>query len=1076
MLHFSFASIIELIVMRRAGLALFLIAAIATPALLLKNQAVTLWLLKSGLAAFSSQRLELVEPQIDLYRGHISAKQVHLYPSDGPPLLTILELDANISIRGLLRGDLAQSVFRAKSVQVYVSENDDSADPNPIQWMSYANWLPHELIVEQFHLLSAARNLWIFPLKNVSGKRLDPADFRMSAQADYGGEPLELLVDLLGVTRQSEFRILKLNSKILAPKSDSEIILQGEVRASPDKLSYDMQLSAHYKDVGAFLGAIDGAIKLQGKLEVNGDLQGNTESFELTNAHFLLDNMPAYGFEAGGTLAVHRTQKSELRLVAAGEMASLEPLIDWLDIDLTPLGTAQAHVTVAGELGELMVENFILATNSEDGLKVSLSGHFELGEKPFMGKLRDDQVLIDLHGSSLAVLKRWIGDIPYDPGPWQASGLLSRSEDSAQVNDIIIELGEIDGMHLRAEGRVGELFGLVTEGLSAVNDIDLLVEYRVPDSAKLTAIVGSETPAYHEVIGQVRLTGSPTQLKLSEGNANVIGSDLDAMLSNISAVVTTKANTQFTDTYADLNLKLSDTSALSQYVNQPMLSLGELTLSGSVQQSGRSFGLDNLKATISGDTVSLTSQGAIDNLSTLEGTVLQTQFAGMSTLDLLTTYMDSFVYPKELGDLAGSFVISRAASEWQLRDLSFANQNNPFLQLDVTGSILDLAGLPEATLSVDFNFRDEALLEALTSLKIKPTNGDIELEVESRRMNLEGHIQFGDSLFTGQGELEHEENEIRSLKVSLESANVLLSDLGLQADETAYNPSDKFDGVSPTQGLEQRLQRSPEYLTDFKLKIDNLSGETSNLQDINIHITGEQKRYTLRRFSALYGDAPAEIRGIIDLNASPPFVSLAGEALSVPLYLLTGDLGIDTNIEGLISVSGGISTQGLSGKELLRKSNGSVAIALEDMVIEGAAYDVLATDFLAWIYSGAVLESSTEISCSMAKFSVKNGVARTDSIFIESRRMIATGKGKLDLPTKKIDITLTPRSKAHRVSIPSSVTLKGDLSNPKSVVSPVSATAKASTDLLLLVPRFAMKIFGLKTDDARDVTPCVAEA
>jgi hypothetical protein len=486
--------------------------------------------------------------------------------------------------------------------------------------------------------------------------------------------------------------------------------------------------------------------------------------------------------------------------------------------------------------------------------------------------------------------------------------------------------------------------------------------------------------------------------------------------------------------------------------------------------------LDNLKVAINGDTVSLTSQGTIDNLTTLEGTVLQTQFAGISTLDLLTTYLDSFVYSKELGDLAGSFIISRAASEWQLQDLSFANHNNPSLQLDVTGSVLDLAGLPEATLSVDFNFRDEALLEALTSLKIKSTSGDIELEVESRRMNLEGHIQFGDSLFTGHSELEHEENEIHSLKVSLESANVLLSDMGLQADETAYKPSDKFGGVSPTQGLERRLQSSPEYLTDFELKIDNLSGETSRIQDINIHITGEQKRYTLRKFSALYGDAPAEMRGIIDLNASPPFVSLAGEALSVPLYLLASDLGIDTDIEGLVSISGGISTQGLTGEELLRKSNGSVAIALEDIVIEGAAYDVLATDFLAWIYSGAVLESSTEISCSMAKFAVENGVARTDSIFIESRRMIATGKGKLDLSRKKIDITLTPRSKAHRVSIPSSVSLKGDLSNPKSIVSPVSATAKASTDLLLLVPRFAMKIFGLKKEGTQVVTPCVAEA
>ena len=109
----------------------------------------------------------------------------------------------------------------------------------------------------------------------------------------------------------------------------------------------------------------------------------------------------------------------------------------------------------------------------------------------------------------------------------------------------LTSFGDIDGLHLRAEGRLGEIFGVATKGLSAVHDIDLLIEYQVPETAELTAIVGSEMPAYHQANGVVRLTGSPTELLFSEGSSTITGSDLDAQLSNMSGLLTTKDSSQW---------------------------------------------------------------------------------------------------------------------------------------------------------------------------------------------------------------------------------------------------------------------------------------------------------------------------------------------------------------------------------------------------------------------------------------------------------------------------------------------------------------------------------------------------
>jgi uncharacterized protein involved in outer membrane biogenesis len=143
-------------------------------------------------------------------------------------------------------------------------------------------------------------------------------------------------------------------------------------------------------------------------------------------------------------------------------------------------------------------------------------------------------------------------------------------------------------------------------------------------------------------------------------------------------------------------------------------------------------------------------------------------------------------------------------------------------------------------------------------------------------------------------------------------------------------------------------------------------------------------------------------------------------------------------------------------------------------VIEGAAYDVLATDFFGWIYSGAMMEKYTDIECTMAKFQLNDGVASSDSLYIETDKMLATGEGKFDLVNKKMDVTVTPLSKSRILQVPSSVRLKGSFTKLTPIISPVTAAADAYAQVLTAVPQLAMRLFGISQDVEKQQEPCVA--
>ena len=79
-----------------------------------------------------------------------------------------------------------------------------------------------------------------------------------------------------------------------------------------------------------------------------------------------------------------------------------------------------------------------------------------------------------------------------------------------------------------------------------------------------------------------------------------------------------------------------------------------------------------------------------------------------------------------------------------------------------------------------------------------------------------------------------------------------------------------------------------------------------------------------------------------------------------------------------------------------------------------------------------------------------------------------------DLVREKMDITITPRSKSRQFQVPSSIRLRGSFEDPKATVSPVAAAFDAYAELITLLPRMVINMFGGKSDRNKSKRPCEA--
>ncbi|MBA6412152.1 AsmA family protein [Parahaliea sp. F7430] len=1024
---------------------------------------------------FTLLHLDLREPVLDIQQGRITAKQIHLYQdgSKGAPLLSILDFNARINLWQMLWQRLQGSALQAGSVIIYIAQQDETEDPSPSNWLRHLKWLPAKLQVGSLHLITHGADTRIFPLKNIDGERIASDKYRLTAAADYEGEPLDLRLYLYAMRSEEGFQGIELRGEFHATESSRLAILEGELKGGIETFSYDFSLSAAIPDIEKLLAGIEDAPAVQGSLQLQGRLQGDSQGYELSDAQFMLYNPPAYSLTATGDFSYQSPEHTMLNLEAEGHLAELGYIVNWIDLDLSSLGTANARLSVSGPLDNIAVSQFELTTLHEAGLELSVSGSLAPGALSGKSNTGGNQVQIKLHGPKLGVLSQWLGELPFEPGPWQLEGLLSGNADALQLEAVQGRLGDPAQSHLTVSGGI-ELIDLRPPiSLASISGLKSQWQVEAPSLDQINQWLKLSLPPEHQLHGQASINGSGDSLQISDADIEIQGSDLQLNLAQLKATVNHREQWLIEGLQAKLNGSMSDSSALSQYLELAVPVMGQVRASANIRQNKQRYSLQDIALSINSQQLQLQASGKINDLLAFSGTSLALQFSHVDTATLVHTYIDNFPYQGPLGSLSGSGQLIQDGKRWNLHDIMLDSHDNDSFMMHAKGHLDDLGGIPNGNVELSAYSEDQQFIKNISGRAIPSFSARLQSKAGTENIVTEVSAVTGGTQWQLHNEIKHKNKAITGLSLALSSPLLWLTDLGIQAADP-NKVKEQVPASEKRNPLEALIERLPSYPIDLSLDLGGIRGEQSQIQGLELEIIGSNGQYLLRELNVNYEHALAEFRGIIDLQAQPAAISIGGQALAIDMVRLIRDFDIDSDVEGVLNIRGGLTSRGITGQQWIESLDGSLALALEDAVIEGAAYDVLATDLLAWMFSGAALERSTYVDCTMAQFAVKSGVAKTDNLYVESPRMIAKGEGELDLVRQRLDITLTPRSKNRLVQIPSSVSLRGPMKSPKTSVSPIMTTANASAEALMLIPELALKLFGIKADKQKGKRPCQA--
>ena len=903
------------------------------PALVLRSEPATLAIAHWAIETFTDLHLELRNPQIRLYEGRVVADEIHLTPkgSDGPARISIMDFHADTTLTDLFSENLGDTRIQAGEVLIYVSENDELDNPAPMEWLQKVVWLPRELRINKTRVVTSSDRTRILVLENLRGDRSAGHGFQVTAVADYRADPVLVTVALVAERHEKYLSGLDIEGRILDPAANSRVDFNGQLHGSREDFTYDLNLEAHYPDVASFFKGFKGGGALQGSLELSAKMQGDGRSFELADATLILDNKPSYAFEASGSLTFNRSGDSSMNLNAAGEMDSLRYLLHWIDLDVGDFAPTQANITLSGSLDFPVIEKFVVSTSNAAGLSINVTGRLEpegLREAPGP---TNNEVFMEARGPALGVLERWIGTVPYELGPWRASAHIRKHEDRISLDDLVFEQGSHDTFELRAAGRVGNIAGYTGEELAGIEDVTLTVSAYTPDSAHLASLFDLDIPAHHEIRASLELAGSGQRLASNAGDIRIKSSDLNLEASPVRAVIYPGRENALQNLSTTFSLELSDSSALAQYTSGEIPALGRVKASGTLVGEQSLFQVRDLTASLAGDWTNLQARGKIGNLNEFSDVLLSGNFEDLDTHRALRFLFDELAYDKPLDTLRGAFSLTGNNGDWDLNQftLESSREDGP-VELKAAGSLENITGFPTANLNARFHMRDPALLQAITGLRVNPGEGSFVARSKPSDIELTANLRLGETYMEGEALIARNHSVIKNLRLSMMTPQLNLVDLGLQAQETAgenYKPATQLEQPGDQKNsFIDLLDKVPDYPIDVAVKIDNIVGDSTNIHHLDIHLTSENNRYTVRRFNANYNEALGHLRAVADFNLSPPAISLAARAYSIPLGLLVQDLGMETNVTGELAIRGGLTAYGDNAQALRSSMDGNLAV------------------------------------------------------------------------------------------------------------------------------------------------------
>ncbi|GEM_PF-1423919 len=223
----------------------------------------------------------------------------------------------------------------------------------------------------------------------------------------------------------------------------------------------------------------------------------------------------------------------------------------------------------------------------------------------------------------------------------------------------------------------------------------------------------------------------------------------------------------------------------------------------------------------------------------------------------------------------------------------------------------------------------------------------------------------------------------------------------------------------------------PEGRVEVDFELDELMGKNVNLGKLEIPVRINGNKMTINSVKGTFSGGKVDLEMVLDTSVSPTSMMLKGNMKDWDYGQIQEVYLSRKNLAGDADVFVELTANGNNFDAMMNALNGKITMIAGEGQFESKALNVWGAGLVNAIMPRIGDNDLTTLNCMVADFTVENGVAKADPLFLDTARLKVVGDGKVNLARQTIDLTLEPEAKgAAFLDIATAVNVKGPLTSP----------------------------------------------
>ena len=201
----------------------------------------------------------------------------------------------------------------------------------------------------------------------------------------------------------------------------------------------------------------------------------------------------------------------------------------------------------------------------------------------------------------------------------------------------------------------------------------------------------------------------------------------------------------------------------------------------------------------------------------------------------------------------------------------------------------------------------------------------------------------------------------------------------------------------------------------FQVRAKSLLAPRWTVSDLALDLNLENGRLSLNPFKAsLWGGT---LEGHLDAGTNGNALDLHPvlKARGIDVGQMTRYLEATHKVEGSLDLDVDVQGKGASQAEVMAGLDGRTVLAVSHGRLDNGALDLLGGDIgataLSFVNPFSRESRTVEINCLVSGFAIRNGIANSTALVLDTRRVSVAGDGSINLKSEQLDIAIKPSAK-----------------------------------------------------------------